>query len=128
MINETGARWMVVDDDTAALDTVARLLAVVGGAEISSFPSPWQALDALAAAPEKFHLVVTDFEMPGMNGIDFRRQVRAVSPSTKVLLTTGSGLFTHESARENGFCGLLCKPFSVGALKETLATVAVANS
>ena len=128
MINETGARWMVVDDDTAALDTVARLLAVVSGAEISSFPSPWQALDALAAAPEKFHLVVTDFEMAGMNGIDFRRQVRAVSPSTKVLLTTGSGLFTHESARENGFCGLLCKPFSVGALKETLATVAVANS
>ncbi|HXE42267.1 MAG TPA: response regulator, partial [Candidatus Baltobacteraceae bacterium] len=83
MINETGARWMVVDDDASALATVAHLLAAVSGAEISSFPSPWQALDALAAAPEKFHLVVTDFEMPGMNGIDFRRQVQAVSPSTK---------------------------------------------
>jgi CheY-like chemotaxis protein len=127
MKNETGARWMVVDDDAAALDTVARLLAAVSDAEISSFPSPWQALDALAAAPEQFHLVVTDFEMPGMNGIDFRRQVQAVSPSTKVLLTTGSGLFTDESARENGFCGLLCKPFSIGALKETLATVVTAN-
>ena len=127
MINETGARWMVVDDDTHALDTVAELLAAVSGAEVSSFASPWQALDALAAAPEKFGLVVTDLEMPGMNGIDFRRQVEIVSPATKVLLTTGSGLFNDESARENGFCGLLCKPFSMDALKRTLAHITTAD-
>lgn len=126
MKNETGARWLVVDDDTDALDTVAQLLAAVSDAEICAFPSPWQALDALAAAPEKFHLVVTDYEMPGMNGIDFRRQVQAVAPSAKVLLTTGSGIFTEESARENGFCGLLCKPFSIGALKQTLADIQAA--
>jgi DNA-binding NtrC family response regulator len=124
MINETGARWMVVDDNTDTLNTVTQMLAAVSGAEISSFASPWQALDALAAAPETFALVVTDFEMPGMNGIDFRRQVEVVSPATKVLLTTGSGVFTDESARENGFCGLLCKPFSIGALKQVLANVA----
>jgi len=123
MINETGARWMVVDDNTDTLNTVTQMLAAVSGAEISSFASPWQALDALAAAPEKFALVVTDFEMPGMNGIDFRRQVEVISPATKVLLTTGSGVFTDESARENGFCGLLCKPFSIGALKQVLANV-----
>jgi len=123
MINETGARWMVVDDDTHALDTVAQLLAAVSGAEISSFASPWQALDALAAAPEKFDLIVTDFEMPGMNGIDFRRHVEMISPATKVLLATGSGIFSDESAREIGFCGLLCKPFSIGALKQTLANL-----
>ena len=124
MKNETGARWMVVDDDAGAMNTVAELLGVVSGAEISSFASPWQALDAIAAAPEKFDLVVTDFEMPGMNGIDFRRQVEIVSPATRVLLTTGSGFFTDESAREIGFCGLLCKPFSIGTLKQTLAKLA----
>jgi DNA-binding NtrC family response regulator len=123
MKNENGARWMVVDNDVDSLDTVARLLAAVSDAEICSFPSPWQALDAIIAAPETFQLVVTDLEMPGMNGIDFRRQVQLVVPAMKVLLTTGSGLFTEESAREIGFCGLLCKPFSIGALKETLATV-----
>ncbi len=115
---------MVVDDDTLALNTVAQLLAAVSGAQISSFASPWQALDALAEAPGKFDLVVTDFEMPGMNGVDFRRQVEIISPSTQVLLATGSGLFTEASAREDGFCGLLCKPFSIGVLKRTLADVA----
>jgi len=114
---------MVVDDNLEALETVARLLAVVGGAEICSFRSPWQALDAFAAAPEAFGLVVTDLEMPGMNGVDFRRHLQTFSPSAKVLLTTGSGAFTEEYARENGFCGLLCKPFSIGALKAKLASV-----
>jgi two-component system, cell cycle sensor histidine kinase and response regulator CckA len=123
MMNETGARWMVVDDDSLALSTVAQLLTAVSGAEVASFASPWQALDALAEAPEKFDLIVTDFEMPGMNGVDFRRQVEMISPATKVLLATGSGLFTDESVREKGFCGLLCKPFSIGALKQTLADV-----
>jgi DNA-binding NtrC family response regulator len=123
MKNKTGARWMVVDNDTEALEAVARLLAAVSDAEILSFPSPWQALAAFVAAPEAFQLVVTDFEMPGMNGVDFRRHVQAVLPSAKVLLTTGGGMFTPESARRNGFCGLLCKPFSLGALKETLESV-----
>jgi DNA-binding NtrC family response regulator len=128
MKNETGARWMVVDNDVDALDIVARLLAAVSDAEICSFPSPWQALDAIIAAPETFQLVVTDLEMPGMNGIDFRRQVQLVAPALKVLLTTGSGMFTDETARESGFCGLLCKPFSIRALKETLATVQALHS
>ena len=123
MRNETGTHWMVVDDDTDTLQVVTRLLAAVSGAEIHSFPSPSQALDALAATPEAYQLVVTDYEMPGMNGLDFRRQIETVSPTTKVLLTTGSGKFTDESARENGFCGLLCKPFSAEALKQTLARV-----
>jgi two-component system cell cycle sensor histidine kinase/response regulator CckA len=111
MKNETPARWMVVDDDSDALDAVSRLLQAVSDAEICSFPSPWLALDAFAAAPDSFQLVVTDFEMPGMNGVDFRRHLQAVSPSAKVLLATGSGMFTPEIARQKGFCGLLCNHF-----------------
>jgi len=124
MKNAAGPRWMVVDDDANALEAVAELLAAVSGAQVSTFASPWQALDALAASPESFDLVVTDFEMPGMNGIEFRRQVEMLSPAIRVMLTTGSGLFTDASARANGFCGLLCKPFSLGALKDTLAKLA----
>src|SRR5262249_38452687 len=123
MNNKNGARWMVVDDDTDVLDTVTQLLAAVSGAEICGFASPWQALDALATEPNGFDLVITDLEMPAMNGIDFRRHAQAISPYTKVMLATGSGLFTEESAREIGFCGLLCKPFSLCVLKQTLANV-----
>ena len=126
MKNETSARWMVVDDNVDALKAVSRLLTVVSDAEICPFYSPWQALDAIAVAPETFQLVITDLEMPGMNGLDFRRHVHMVSPGTKVLLTTGSGVFTEESVRQNGFCGLLCKPFTIGALRKTLESIEAA--
>ena len=123
MKNKAVARWLVVDDDKNALDAVVQLLAAVSDAEIWSYPSPRQALDAFAAAPESFELIVTDFEMPGMNGVDLRRHVQALAPTTKVLLTTGSGRFTDESARQNGFCGLLCKPFSIATLKQKLSAM-----
>lgn len=113
---------MVVDDDADALGAIARLLAAVSDAEICSYPSPWQALDAFAADPDAFTLIVTDFEMPSMNGVDFRRHVQAVAPKTKVLLITGAGLFTREAALQSGFCGLLNKPFSLGALTQALET------
>lgn len=123
MNKRSSRRWMVVDDDTDALNVVAKLLAAVGDAEVCAFPSPWQALDAFAAAPESFQLVVTDLEMPGMNGVDFRRHVQSMSPEAKVLLITGAATFTEETALQNGFCGLLNKPFSIVALKQTIDLV-----
>ena len=123
MKNEIRARWMVVDNEAETLEIIASLLAAVSDAEICPFQSPWQALDAFAAEPENFHLVITDFDMPGMNGADFKRHLHALSPSTRVLLTTGSGLFTEETAARNGFCGLLPKPFSVTTLRHTLESV-----
>lgn len=123
MNKKSGARWMVVDNDAAALSTIAHLLSEFSDAEICSYRSAWQALDAFTADPQSFDLVVTDLEMPGMNGVDLRRHIQSVSPSAKVLLTTGSGRFTRETALQNGFCELLNKPFSLGALKQTLETV-----
>jgi DNA-binding NtrC family response regulator len=123
MKTKSGARWMVVDDDADALGAIARLLGAISDAEICSYPSPWQALDAFIAAPDAFHFVVTAFEMPSMNGVDFRRHVHAVVPGAKVLLITGAGLFSEETALQSGFCGLLNKPFSLPMLKQALETI-----
>jgi DNA-binding NarL/FixJ family response regulator len=60
-------------------------------------------------------------EMPGMNGIEFRKQLESAAPQSKVLLTTGNHAVIDEaSARLIGFRGLIYKPFSVAALKKTL--------
>jgi FixJ family two-component response regulator len=120
MKNEMRARWMVVDNDADALEAVSTLLTAAGIAEICPFNSATEALDAFVAAPDAFHLVVTDLEMPGMNGVDLRRHLHALSPSLRVLLATGGGLFTEEYAVRSGFCGLLQKPFSLTTFRQVL--------
>jgi FixJ family two-component response regulator len=120
MKSETGARWMVVDHDAQTLETVATLLRVFSDVEICPFQSTTDALDAFVAAPDSFAMVITDFDMPQMNAVDFRRHLQTLVPDLKVFVITGSGMFTEENARRGGFCGLLRKPFTLGALKRAV--------
>lgn len=120
MISNKGSRWMVVDNDKETLETVASLLGTLTRAEICAFHSALDALDAFAVAPETYELVVTDFNMPEMNGVDLRRHLQALEPSLKVFLITGGSMISEETARRNGFCGLLRKPFSLNALRQAL--------
>jgi len=105
------ARWMVVDDDDSVRDFLADVLQMRGGAEIATFRSASEALAVFTAAPDKFQLVITDLDMPGMDGIEFCRRLRAVTPDLKVVLATGNGATTASGAKQNGFFGLLAKPF-----------------
>lgn len=120
MKTETGAQWMVVDHDAQTLETVTTLLRVFSDAEICAFQSTTDALDAFVAAPDSFQMVITDFDMPKLNAVDFRRHLQAVAPALNVFVITGSGMFTEDNARRGGFSGLLRKPFTLGALKRAV--------
>jgi CheY-like chemotaxis protein len=75
--------------------------------------------------PEEFELVITDFEMPLMSGLELCRRLIAISPAAKILLATGSGIISEEAAGHEGFCGLLHKPFPFEALQRALADIGV---
>jgi two-component system C4-dicarboxylate transport response regulator DctD len=126
---ETAARprWMIVDDNEEILLLMQDIAAQFSDAEIECFNSPHAALAAFGAAPEHFVLVITDFEMPGMNGVELRRRFHAISPTTKILLATGSGLVSEEAAANEGFCGLLHKPFPFAALQVVLENIGLGN-
>lgn len=109
-------RWMLVDDDTPNLTLMGKLLRHYCDADVDCFPDSQAALAAFAAAPASFDLIVTDLEMPGMNGLELCRRVHAIAPPVKVLLATGNPEMSCDRARRAGFCGLLHKPFLVGAL------------
>ncbi len=109
-------RWMLVDDDILNLALLGKLLRDSTQAEIECFQSSRKALAALAAAPEAFDLVITDLDMPGLDGLELCRQMHALAPRLRILLTTASGDLTAEGAMRAGFCGLLRKPFLLGAL------------
>jgi CheY-like chemotaxis protein len=114
-------RWMIVDDNEEILLLMRDIAAQFSDTEIECFNSPHAALAGFRAAPENFELVITDFEMPGMNGVELCHRLRAILPSVKILLTTGSGLVGAEAAANEGFCGLLHKPFPFASLQRALA-------
>ena len=114
------SRWMLVDDNTEILSLLTALVESLTDAEVECHNSAQSALSAFAAAPGRYELVITDYEMPGVDGVELCRQMIALSPTQKILLATGSGFFTEAVARHAGFTGLLAKPFPIETLRETL--------
>ena len=112
-------RWLVVDDDQTVLELTAAVLRTVPGSEVVACGDSRAALEILFAEPESFELVVTDFNMPGMDGIELAQAVHERAPQMKVLMVTGSDLH-GVSARCGELQALLPKPY---APTELLAAV-----
>jgi len=110
---------LVVDDDPAVLEFIAQILRGIPGSEVVACDNPCQALKVFSAAPESFELLVTDFDMPGLDGIQLARHVRAGFSRVQILLISGSEVQATD-ALSAGVDAFLPKPFPV---KELLAMV-----
>jgi CheY-like chemotaxis protein len=110
---------LVVDDDAFIREILPALLKKHQyDAEVTG--SPEKALQLISQ--RRFDVVFTDYDMPGMNGIELTRVVREKSPHSTVILMTG--LAAAELFRSSRADGFLQKPFSDNTLGETLAGVA----
>jgi len=111
---------MYVDDDQALVFLVQRLLRR-RGYEVSGFTDPHEATAALRTAPQRYDLLVTDYNMPGFCGVDLVREARLIRPGLPVALA--SGYVTAEieqAALAEGAQALIHKPNDV---EELCATV-----
>lgn len=111
-------RWFVVDDEATLLNLAAMMLRKLSLADVRACADPREALGDIAAAPAGLELVVTDLNMPGMDGIELARRIRALVPGAKVLLTTGSAPHLPSASwlRARGVDLLLPKPYSYNEL------------
>ena len=80
---------------------------------------------AIAKAKEAtFDLVITDFRMPGMNGAELIRQLKRLSPETKVMILTAySAELSRQKAIELGACEYIEKPFVVDEIRALVETM-----
>jgi PAS domain S-box-containing protein len=100
-------RVLVVDDDEDVRSAIAECLRHLGY-RITIATSGGAALDALAGT--SFDLVVMDFAMPGMNGVEAGRMIRARWPELPILFISGHAE-TPTLAEEITQQSLLRKPF-----------------
>ncbi|MCF6247502.1 MAG: sigma-54 dependent transcriptional regulator [Desulfobacula sp.] len=100
---------MLIDDEPVTLKRLRRLLEKKGYV-VSSYSDPVRALKQMATC--KYHLVVTDLKMPGMDGLDLMITVKARFPGTEVILITGfASIDTAIEATREGAFYYLEKPF-----------------
>lgn len=84
--NTAAVRLLLVDDHPAGLAARSSVLTELGFA-ISTAPSAELALVKFKAEP--FALVVTDYKLPGMTGVDLIAGIRAIAPETRIILISG---------------------------------------
>ncbi len=109
----------IVDDDPVMAEAVAAALAREGH-ELRTFARPAEALEASTAEPPA--AVVTDFAMPGMNGLEFVLALRERAPDTTFLVVSGQA--TVEDAvnlMKHGVVDVLVKPPRAAALRKAVA-------
>ena len=114
---------LLVDDDEALLETVADMLAIKDGLGVQTARDGQEALALLQHFQPDLTLV--DIRMPGMNGWELVRAMRARSGTQKIVMLTGSHAEDDiRSAFERGVDGYLLKPVRANLLYALIDNIA----
>lgn len=109
-------RVLFVDDERPLREVVSRLLSR-RGMDVTTAGDAVSAVEILRDRP--FDLVLTDFQMPDMDGFELLSHVREHYPDTPAIMMTGQSSVQHAvQAMANGAVDYLPKPFAVDALAE----------
>ncbi len=118
----SGLRVLVVDDETETLELVSLTLRSAGAdvVEASGAESALQKLEAHAP-----HVVLSDLQMPGLDGYELMRRLRALPDAPiAVALSASASLAEAQRALEAGFAIHVAKPIGMSDLVETIRAVA----
>ncbi len=111
-------KFLVVDDSATMRRIVINSLQRIGYTEVVEAEDGQQALDRCDAS---VGMVITDWNMPNMSGLDFARALRAKGSTTPILMvTTRSVREDIVAAVEAGVNNYIVKPFTPQVLKEKI--------
>ncbi|MDK2776328.1 MAG: sigma-54 dependent transcriptional regulator [Pseudomonadota bacterium] len=109
---------LIVDDEESVCKALAQTLEIEG-CDVLQATSGRDALRHIEYSWPG--VVITDINMPGMDGLELMRDIRAIDPDLPVTLLTGHGdISTAVEAMRNGAYDFLEKPFSTDLLLETV--------
>jgi len=108
-------RVFIVDDEPILLELAEKVLSGLR-CDIQTFTNPAVALETYAAATPPPELVITDFAMHEMDGLNLIRECRRRHPKQKILLVSGTvdeNVFANSDQKPDRF---LAKPYLPAAL------------
>ena len=121
------SRVLIVDDEESMRLLVARAVAM-DGHETTTAADGAEALDILSGQDSSFDLLLTDIQMPVMDGIALALTAARDFPQVTILLMTG---FADQRERASGLNAIVydvvTKPFSVADIRTAVAAALAAR-
>jgi CheY-like chemotaxis protein len=118
--NKNGAKILVVDDNSVVRDVVSRMLSLLGH-EVSSADSGEKGLSIFLG--NLFDIVLSDYEMPGMDGVALACSVKKSAPRTQVVIMTGAGSEAVFSRKSTAVDQVISKPFTLAEIDEMIQSL-----
>ena len=118
---------LLADDHDLVRDTLAMYLRAEGTGEVE-VAADFNDAARLVEAEGHFDLILLDYNMPGMNGLDGFRRIRDISDGTPVAILSGTAPHAVASeVLENGAAGFLPKTLAPGAMVRAVRDMANGN-
>ncbi len=116
-------RLLLIDDDEWVRDSL-RLFFESEGCQIVALETAEEGLNATMS--HNFDLIIVDYRLPGMDGIEFIKHLPANQAGTlKVLITAYGSEDLFLKAKQSGFNEFIPKPFTTEIIEESLKRLVV---
>ncbi len=117
-------KFLIVDDSATMRKIVMRVLrqADIQVGDVVEAGNGKEGLQALVADPE-IGMVLSDINMPEMNGIDFVKAIRTRRDKTSlpvIMISTEGGEAMMQAAMDSGANGYVTKPFTPESIRSAL--------
>jgi two-component system chemotaxis response regulator CheY len=115
---------LLIDDNESVRALIRQMLRRMSVTSIREADDGASALEIFRAAPMSFDLIICDWNMPVLSGLEVCKQVHAEQPAVPFLLVTGrSDANSVAVAKEAGVSAYIAKPFSPQELKLKISTI-----
>ncbi len=114
---------LIIDDEKRIVQNGQEVLENLGY-QVTGHTSSREALEMVRRQPKKFDLVITDFIMPQMNGIELAQELSQLCPDIPIILYTAiNKAVSAENAKKLGIKDYLLKPVTAGELGQAIRRV-----
>jgi signal transduction histidine kinase/ActR/RegA family two-component response regulator len=122
-LNQAQTSILFIDDEIQICHSESSIIEAAGY-RVHAVTKPREALTLFKNSPQKFSLVITDLNMPDMDGIQLAIKIQKIKPKTPIILTSGyykdHQINTNQSLKKAGIVTFLKKPYQGEQLLNTI--------
>jgi two-component system cell cycle sensor histidine kinase/response regulator CckA len=113
-------RILLVEDDAYLAEAEKKMLEELGY-KVTALTSSVEALEIFQKLPDRFDIIIADYAMPKMTGLQMIRKIRSISPDIPVIICTGySKVVQQQKIASLGIGEIIMKPIELGYIASSI--------